>query len=137
MSINKYLTTIFLITFLIFSHNVRAENHTELTSLDDELPAIDPFSSGNLGGSNIVAGSSTEDENNNILNNLRLVATIVGENKKIAVFAMANGATMKFKENETIAEETTLTRIYEDWIFIESNQGEYQVFMNNQIIPVE
>jgi hypothetical protein len=137
MNINKYLTTIFLITVLIFSHNVRAENHTELTSLDDELPAIDPFSSGNLGGSNVVAGSSGEDENNNILNNLRLVATIVGENKKIAVFAMANGATMKFKENETIAEETTLTRIYEDWIFIESNQGEYQVFMNNQIIPVE
>src|SRR5210317_489954 len=116
MNINKYLTTIFLITVLIFSHNVKAENHTELTSLDDELPAIDPFSSGNLGGSNVVTGSSGEDENNNILNNLRLVATIVGENKKIAVFAMANGATMKFKENETIAEETTLTRIYEDWI---------------------
>jgi len=50
---------------------------------------------------------------------------------------MANGATMKFSENETIAEQTTLTRIYEDWIFIENNEDEYQVFMNNQIIPVE
>lgn len=137
MNINKYLTTIFLITFLIFSHNVRAENHTELTSLDDELPAIDPFSSGNLGGSNIVAGSSTEDENNNILNNLRLVATIVGEDKKIAVFAMANGSTMKFLEEETIAVDTILTRIDEDSIYIKSNDDEYQVFMNNQIIQVE
>ena len=90
-----------------------------------------------MGGSNIVAGSSTEDENNNILNNLRLVATIVGEDKKIAVFAMANGSTMKFLEEETIAVDTILTRIDEDSIYIKSNDDEYQVFMNNQIIQVE
>jgi hypothetical protein len=137
MNINKYLSIIFLIIIFIFSQNIKAENHTELTTLEDDLPAIDPFSSANTGGNNIISDNSLDEENKNILNNLRLVATILSENKKIAVFAMANGATMKFSENEAIAEQTTLTRIYEDWIFIENNEDEYQVFMNNQIIPVE
>jgi len=137
MNINKYLSIIFLIIIFIFSQNIKAENHTELTTLEDDLPATDPFSSANTGGNNIISDNSLDEENKNILNNLRLVATILSENKKIAVFAMANGATMKFSENETIAEQTTLTRIYEDWIFIENNEDEYQVFMNNQIIPVE
>jgi len=50
---------------------------------------------------------------------------------------MADGTTMKFKEDDLINEEITIANIYEDWIFIERGDEEYQVYMNNQIRPVE
>ena len=139
MNFSKYFKIIFIIFNLILLTNISyADNHDELSSLDDELPAIDPFSTGNMGGSNNMSmGSSENSANNEILNNLRLVATIIGENDKIAVFAMADGTTMKFKEDDLINEEITIANIYEDWIFIERGDEEYQVYMNNQIRPVE
>jgi len=115
-----------------------ADNHDELSSLDDELPAIDPFSTGNMGGSNNMSISSSETSpENEILNNLRLVATMLGEKDKIVVFAMADGTTMKFKENDFINEEITITRIHDDRVIIERDDKEYKVFMNNLIRPVE
>jgi len=139
MNISKYFKIIFIIFNLMFLFNLSyADNHDELSSLDDELPAIDPFSTGNMGGSNNMSISSSETSpENEILNNLRLVATMLGENDKIVVFAMADGTTMKFKENDFINEEITITRIYDDRVIIERDDKEYKVFMNNLIRPVE
>jgi len=139
MNISKYFKIIFIIFNLLFLFNFSyADNHDELSSLDDELPAIDPFSTGNMGGSNNMSISSSETSpENEILNNLRLVATMLGENDKIVVFAMADGTTMKFKENDFINEEITITRIHDDRVIIERDDKEYKVFMNNLIRPVE
>jgi len=139
MNISKYFKIIFIIFNLLFLFNLSyADNHDELSSLDDELPAIDPFSTGNMGGSNNMSISSSETSpENEILNNLRLVATMLGENDKIVVFAMADGTTMKFKENDFINEEITITRIHDDRVIIERDDKEYKVFMNNLIRPVE
>jgi hypothetical protein len=139
MNISKFFKIIFIIFNLMFLFNLSyADNHDELSSLDDELPAIDPFSTGNMGGSNNMSISSSETSpENEILNNLRLVATMLGENDKIVVFAMADGTTMKFKENDFINEEITITRIHDDRVIIERDDKEYKVFMNNLIRPVE
>ena len=139
MNISKYFKIIFIIFNLMFLFNLSyADNHDELSSLDDELPAIDPFSTGNMGGSNNMSISSNETSpENEILNNLRLVATMLGEKDKIVVFAMADGTTMKFKENDFINEEITITRIHDDRVIIERDDKEYKVFMNNLIRPVE
>jgi len=139
MNISKYFKIIFIIFNLLFLFNFSyADNHDELSSLDDELPAIDPFSTGNMGGSNNMSISSSETSpENEILNNLRLVATMLGEKDKIVVFAMADGTTMKFKENDFINEEITITRIHDDRVIIERDDKEYKVFMNNLIRPVE
>jgi len=139
MNISKYFKIIFIIFNLMFLFNLSyADNHDELSSLDDELPAIDPFSTGNMGGSNNMSISSGETSpENEILNNLRLVATMLGEKDKIVVFAMADGTTMKFKENDFINEEITITRIHDDRVIIERDDKEYKVFMNNLIRPVE
>ena len=139
MNISKYFKIIFIIFNLLFLFNLSyADNHDELSSLDDELPAIDPFSTGNMGGSNNMSISSSETSpENEILNNLRLVATMLGEKDKIVVFAMADGTTMKFKENDFINEEITITRIHDDRVIIERDDKEYKVFMNNLIRPVE
>ena len=139
MNISKYFKIIFIIFNLMFLFNLSyADNHDELSSLDDELPAIDPFSTGNMGGSNNMSISSSETSpENEILNNLRLVATMLGENDKIVVFAMADGTTMKFKENDFINEEITIARIHDDRVIIERDDKEYKVFMNNLIRPVE
>jgi hypothetical protein len=62
---------------------------------------------------------------------------MLGEKDKIVVFAMADGTTMKFKENDFINEEITITRIHDDRVIIERDDKEYKVFMNNLIRPVE
>ena len=48
------------------------------------------------------------NSNNGLLNNMRLVGTIIGENNKIAVFSAADGGAYKYEENEAITDTTTL-----------------------------
>ena len=138
MNINKYLNLLFTICLLFLVNFANADNHEELSTIDDELPAIDPFSTGGMiGSSNNISDLDGEDQNNDVMNNIRLVATIIGSKDKIAVFVMANGRLIKLRQDEMINDNTTLTRIYDDWVFIEKDEDEYQVFMNNQIKAVE
>jgi len=138
MNINKYLNLLFTICLLFLVNFANADNHEELSTIDDELPAIDPFSTGGMiGSSNNISDLDEEDQNNDVMNNIRLVATIIGSKDKIAVFVMANGRLIKLRQDEMINDNTTLTRIYDDWVFIEKDEDEYQVFMNNQIKAVE
>jgi len=138
MNINKYLNLLFTICLLFLVNFANADNHEELSTIDDELPAIDPFSTGGMiGSSNNISDLDEEEQNNDVMNNIRLVATIIGSKDKIAVFVMANGRLIKLRQDEMINDNTTLTRIYDDWVFIEKDEDEYQVFMNNQIKAVE
>ena len=70
----------------------------EVSAIDDEeLPAIDPFAGG-LGSTNqAVETGDPVSSNNGLLNNMRLVGVIIGENKKIAIFSAPDGGAYKYE----------------------------------------
>ena len=79
--INKKLL-IFLMTIMFCQFqliNLKADD-TKIID-EEELPAIDPFAGG-VGSTNQVTETDNQmTSNNGLLNNLRLVGTIIGENK--------------------------------------------------------
>ena len=116
--------------------NPRADEHSSID--DEELPAIDPFAGG-VGSVDQVSETGTQiSSNNGLLNNMRLVGTIVGENNKIAVFSAADGGAFKYEENQTITDTTTIRDIYSDVVIVEDGENNlFEVYMNNIIKPSE
>ena len=113
--------------------NLKADDHSSLD--DEELPAIDPFSGGvstNQAGETDTQVSS----NNGLLNNMRLVGTIIGENKQIAVFSAADGGAYKYEEDQAITDTTTIRNIYSDFVIVQDGGNNFfEVYMNNIIKP--
>ena len=113
--------------------NLKADDHSSLD--DEELPAIDPFSGGvstNQAGETDTQVSS----NNGLLNNMRLVGTITGENKQIAVFSAADGGAYKYEEDQAITDTTTIRNIYSDFVIVQDGGNNlFEVYMNNIIKP--
>ena len=113
--------------------NLKADDHSSLD--DEELPAIDPFSGGvstNQAGETDTQVSS----NNGLLNNMRLVGTITGENKQIAVFSAADGGAYKYEEDQAITDTTTIRNIYSDFVIVQDGANNlFEVYMNNIIKP--
>ena len=72
---------------------------------DEELPAIDPFAGG-TGATNQSGGETSNQpgQSNGLLNNMRLVGTVIGESKKIAIFSAPDGGAFKYEENEMITD---------------------------------
>ena len=59
----------------------------ELSAIDDEeLPAIDPFAGGVGSTNQAIETGDPVSTNNGFLNNMRLVGTILGKNKKLQFF---------------------------------------------------
>ena len=123
--------TIMLCQFQIL--NLKADEHSSLD--DEELPAIDPFSGGvstNQAGETDTQVSS----NNGLLNNMRLVGTITGENKQIAVFSAADGGAYKYEEDQAITDTTMIRNIYSDFVIVQDGANNlFEVYMNNIIKP--
>ena len=116
--------------------NLKAE---DINSIDDEeLPAIDPFAGG-VGSTNQVMETDNQlSSNNGLLNNMRLVGTIIGENNKIAVFFAADGGAYKYEENQAITDTTTIRDIYSDVVIVQDGENNlFEVYMNNIIKPSE
>ena len=116
--------------------NLKAE---DVNSVDDEeLPAIDPFAGG-LGSTNQVIETDNQvSSNNGLLNNMRLVGTIIGENNKIAVFSAPDGGAYKYEENQAITNSTTIMDIYSDVVIVKDGESNlFEVYMNNIIKPSE
>ena len=137
-TINKKLL-IFLMTIMFCQFqliNLKAEDTTIID--DEELPAIDPFAGG-VGSTNQVSETDNQvSSNNGLLNNMRLVGIIIGENNKIAVFSAADGQTYKYEENEAITETTTLIEIFNDVVIVQDAENNmFEVYMNNIIKPSE
>ena len=105
---------------------------------DEELPAIDPFA-GSVGSTNqVIETDNQASSNNGLLNNMRLVGTIIGENKKIAVFSAADGGAYKYEENQAITDTTTIRDIYSDVVIVQDGENNlFEVYMNNIIKPSE
>lgn len=134
MNINKKLLAIFMFLFLS-STVLHAEDTINLD--DEELPAIDPFQ----GGSASTTTQGLDTSNNQsvgggMLNGLRLVGTMIGENKKLAIFAAPDGMTYKFQELQEVVTDALITDIFEDYVVIQSSDSSfYEVYMNNVIKP--
>ena len=130
---------IFAVIFLLqlwFVPNVSAQNHDEI---EEELPATDPFASG-AGAASLDQSIETNEFGSSagIINNMKLVATISGAHKKIAVLAMPDGRALKFEENEFATDNLQILEIYEDFIVIRVDaKDQFEVYMNNQIRPME
>ena len=136
MNINNKRLLIFLMTIMLCQFqmlNLKADDHSSLD--DEELPAIDPFSGGvstNQAGETDTQVSS----NNGLLNNMRLVGTITGENKQIAVFSAADGGAYKYEEDQAITDTTTIRNIYSDFVIVQDGGNNFfEVYMNNIIKP--
>ena len=72
------------------------------------------------------------------MNNMRLVATVSGAHKKIAVLATPDGRAAKYEENEFIFENLILVEINSDYIVVSPNEGEeHEVYLTGQIKPRE
>ena len=136
MNINSKKILIFLMTIMLCQFqmlNLKADDHSSLD--DEELPAIDPFSGGvstNQAGETDTQVSS----NNGLLNNMRLVGTITGENKQIAVFSAADGGAYKYEEDQAITDTTTIRDIFSDFVIVQDGENNlFEVYMNNIIKP--
>ncbi len=136
---NKKNLIIFAVIFLLqlwFVPNVSAENHDEI---EEELPATDPFASG-AGSASLDQSIETNEFGSSagIINNMKLVGTISGAHKKIAVLAMPDGRALKFEENEFATDNLQILEIYEDFIVIRVDaKDQFEVYMNNQIRSME
>ena len=136
MNINNKKLLILLMTIMLCQFqmlNLKADEHSSLD--DEELPAIDPFSGGvstNQAGETDTQVSS----NNGLLNNMRLVGTITGENKQIAVFSAADGGAYKYEEDQAITDTTIIRNIYSDFVIVQDGENNFfEVYMNNIIKP--
>ena len=136
MNINNKKILIFLMIIMLCQFqmvNLKADEHSSLD--DEELPAIDPFAGGvstNQAGETDTQVSS----NNGLLNNMRLVGTITGEKKQIAVFSAADGGAYKYEEDQAITDTTTIRDIFSDFVIVEDGENNlFEVYMNNIIKP--
>ena len=132
--INKKLL-IFLMTIMFCQFqliNLKAEDTTIID--DEELPAIDPFASGSSATNQVTETDSQMTSNNGLLNNLKLVGTIIGENNRIAIFSAPDGLVRKFEEDEAITDTTILLDIFDDFVIvIDGENNNFEVYMNNII----
>ena len=132
--ISIFLMTIMLCQFQMI--NLKADEHTSID--DEELPAIDPFAGGVGSTNQVIETDNQVSSNNGLLNNMRLVGTIIGKNNKIAVFFAADGRAYKYEENQAITETTTIRDIYSDVVIVQDGENNlFEVYMNNIIKPSE
>ena len=139
MNINKILKALLLFLMVLFSQlqfqSLKAEDKNNLD--DEELPAIDPFAGG-VGNTNqgSVETTGQTSQGSGLLNNMRLVGTILGEKKKIAIFSSPDGGAFKFEESDAITDSITLVDVFNEVVIVQDeSKNEFEVYMNNIIKP--
>ena len=139
MNINKILKVLLLFLMVLFSQlqfqSLKAEDKNNLD--DEELPAIDPFAGG-VGNTNQGSAETTgqTSQGSGLLNNMRLVGTILGEKKKIAIFSSPDGGAFKFEESDAITNSITLVDVFNEVVIVQDeSKNEFEVYMNNIIKP--
>ena len=134
--INKIL--IILILSLNLNSVSFSDEHENKELLDEELPATNPFSgstgnisSGKMGGGNVNSGGA-----GSLLNNLKLVGIIKGEEKRFAIFSSPDGRSVRYTENSIVDINLMILDIFVDHIYFKSNEEEYSVNLDNVIRKV-
>ena len=155
MNTTKILLCFIILLFNFLSINsvsysedvIESEDQTETINLDDEeLPAIDPFGTSSSGMSASADPIGVGSEDDGILNGLKLIGVIIGENRKIAVLVSREGYATNFEENESINENVELQEIYKDHLLVKdtfknesgmTKEKFYEVYMNDIIKAVD
>tara|TARA_Y100000768_G_C23690698_1_gene546743 strand:+ start:34 stop:462 length:429 start_codon:yes stop_codon:yes gene_type:complete len=139
MNINNIFKILIVLITILFAQlqfmNLKAEDVKNLD--DEELPAIDPFAGG-TGATNQSGGKTSNQpgQSNGLLNNMRLVGTVIGESKKIAIFSAPDGGAFKYEENEMITDSTILIDVFSDLVIVQDqSNSKFEVYMNNVIKP--
>ena len=139
MNINKILKVLLLFLMVLFFQlqfqSLKAEDTNNLD--EEELPAIDPFAGG-VGNTNQGSAETTgqTSQGSGLLNNMRLVGTILGEKKKIAIFSSPDGGAFKFEESDAITDSITLVDVFNEVVIVQDeSKNEFEVYMNNIIKP--
>ena len=137
MKNNKTFTLIALIIFLqFFSINLRADDLNKID--EEELPAQDPFISGNATTSVSEGEINQASSFPNDINGIRLIGTVLGGSRNIALISTPDGSTRIYDENEIIFGDIQLLDISLDWISVRLNAEEnYDININGQIMPQE
>ena len=138
MNINKKKLLVLFLTLVLCQFQLSSLKAEDVKSIDDEeLPAIDPFAGG-VGTANQGSTDSTGQvsQGGGLLNGMRLVGTILGENKKIAVFSSPDGGAFKFEESDAITNTITLVDVFNEVVIVQDeSKNEFEVYMNNIIKP--
>ena len=127
-----------LIAFFLQFQSMKAEDTNKID--DEELPAIDPFAGGvgNTNQGNVETTTNQSNQGSGLLNNMRLVGTITGKNKKIAIFSSPDGGAFKYQEKDLITDTTKLIEVFNEVIIVRDDSNkEYEVYMNNIIKPID
>ena len=141
MNINKKRLLVFLMTLILCQFQLMSLKAEDVKSIDDEeLPAIDPFAGGTAGSTNqsVDLDDTQQSSDNGLLNNMRLVGTIIGENNQIAVFSSPDGGAYKFETGDLLTTSTVLLEIFSDVVIVKDQEDKkFEVYMNNIIRPSE
>ena len=125
MNINKKGLLIFLVMLISCQFQLSSLKAEDVKSIDDEeLPAIDPFAGGTAGSTNqsVELDNTQQNSNNGLLNNMRLVGTIIGENNQIAVFSSPDGGAYKFEIGDLLTTSTVLLEIFSDVVIVKDQE---------------
>ena len=137
MTNNKIFTLISLIVFLqFFQLNLHA---ADLDKIDEEeLPALDPFAGGTASTSESEEGSNQTSSFSNDINGIRLIGTVIGDYRNVALILTPDGSTSVYGENEFIFGDIQLLDVGHDWISVRLNAEEnWDINIDGQRKPQE
>ena len=133
---SKFRFILLLILALVQVQLIAVNAETKNAEVEEELPVIDPFSGG--GGTPSKALPGQMNSGSDLINDLKLVGTILGKNKKIAIFSARDGSSLKYKENQYITDTVMLLKIMHNLVIVQdANNKRYEMYMNNIIKPSE
>ena len=133
---SKFRFILLLILALVQVQLIAVNAETKNAKVEEELPAIDPFSGGGCTPSKALPGQM--NSGSDLINDLKLVGTILGKNKKIAIFSARDGSSLKYKENQYITDTVMLLKIMHNLVIVQdANNKRYEMYMNNIIKPSE
>ena len=137
MKNNKIFTLISLIVFLqFFQINLHAADIDKID--EEELPAQDPFAGGAASTSESEEGSNQTSSFGNDINGIRLIGTVIGDYRNVALILTPDGSTSVYGENEFIFGDIQLLDVGHDWISVRLNAEEnYDISINGKITPQE
>lgn len=118
---------------------VNNSKELDLSFEEEELPAIDPFQSSSVGvNSSSQQGTASNNPDLGLLGGLKLVAVIIGDNKRIAVLNSSDGFANNYEENDKINGNVELIRIFNDSLLVQDAEGKsYEVRMNDIIKEIK
>ena len=140
MKNNKIFTLITLISLIVFLQFFQLNLHAaDLDKIDEEeLPAQDPFAGGAVSTSESEEGSNQTSSFGNDINGIRLIGTVIGASRNVALILTPDGLTNVYGENEIIFGDIQLLDIFHEWISVRLNAEEnYDISIDGKITPQE